>query len=238
MTPLVLVYLPICAMSKNQFPQYFLPVVPALCTLAAVAIDSIAGAIRSKASVPPAGILASILTFGVVATTVPREVWTAFDDRRPDAESATASWIRDHFKPGTRIALDDPDLGLFPTKGSIERHIAEARKQGLTGRADYWTSLGRLLEHDHRSPRFDLAILYDYEPADGFLDRLERDNVRYFVRSGEVLERFRRSRQGSHSSQRLELYRQIEMTGRPIVTIGGNDHGPRGPAFQIFEINP
>jgi hypothetical protein len=233
--PSVVLGLAAFLMSRVRFTYYLLPITPCLCALAAITIRSIAGRL---ASTEPRRSLISGLALGLIlALTIPFQVKTALALGLPHTGSATMAWVLEHFKPGTKFAMDDEeDLNFLPTVASLDRSIAEAKAAGFSGRVDYYSNLRKMIERDRNHPHYDLYRLHASDRSGDYLRYLQDQDVRYFIRSGSVVSMFRRNRPSPTTEERLRFYKELESRAKLIATIEGDNQKLRGRSFEVFEL--
>jgi hypothetical protein len=224
-------------LSRVKFTHYLLPAIPCLCVLAAIAIRSIADR-AARAEGGKELVSGALLAMILVTTALPQfpSIWAL---GLPHTGTATMEWVHAHCEPGVKIALDDEeDLNFLPTAASLDRSVAAAKAAGVSGRADYYESLERMIERDKDHPHYDLYRLHASDSAADYLELLQSEGVKYFILSESVYSMFRRNRPSQNTDERLRFYRDLEARGKLVATIDGDGKKLRGRAFRIFEIAP
>ncbi|APW59890.1 putative glycosyltransferase of unknown function [Paludisphaera borealis] len=235
LTPLLILNLSAFLMSRVKFPHYLIPATPCLSALAAIAVRSITD--RLAESEVKKSLLAASLLAAILITTMPPQLSSVLALGLPHTGTATMAWVHSNCEPGMKLALDDEeDLNFLPTTASLDRSIADANAGDYSGRVDYYTNLKRLIERDEDHPHYDLYRLHASDAAGGYLEFLQAEGVRYFIRSEAVLSMFRRNRPSPNTEERLWFYRDLEARGKLVATIEGDGKKLRGRAFQIFEL--
>lgn len=149
--------------SHLYYSRYVLPILPALCLLAAFAIDELIEALkapRSVSALATAGI-------GLVAMAGPTLACIRWDQKlsRPDTRTAAAEWVESNVPNGASILLEGfPEeaaqlsIPLRSRPENVQQMIATLRTSD-PGKAKFW-EMKLEAEHD---PRYDLQTIRHFE---------------------------------------------------------------------------
>lgn len=231
--PVIVTGFGLFTLSKVQFAYYLLPVLPCLCLLAGSAIEAAGELAARSEKTRLTMVVASAL--GLASPSLWREARSALAQGVPETGGAVVAWVHEHCPPDTRIALDDDNLNLIPSRAAVQRNLELARKRGLTGRADYWSSLDRMIAWDRKNPHYDLDILYAADEAEGCLDYLQSRNVEYFIHSKSIEGRFESASTSSRRQSRLGFYEDLKSRAQVVAVFDSKDGRYRGSPFAIYQ---